>query len=118
MVFMQEEIEKNKAHYLAELAKESRADVKKLRSEQAATLLQFKSDLTESTEHVYDKLSKDNAAQEAALSNLPEGEFGWTNLIGDFVWTDFFLGFGWALSAALGFGRVISGLGGLANRDG
>merc|ERR1711871_1561539 len=67
---MMEEYKQAAAQETAELAKESRADVKKLRSEQAATLLQFKSDLTEATEHVYDKLSKDNAAQEAALSNL------------------------------------------------
>merc|ERR1712023_337859 len=72
---MMEEYKQAAAQETAELAKESRADVKKLRSEQAATLLQFKSDLTEATEHVYDKLSKDNAAQEAALSNL-KGSLG------------------------------------------
>jgi len=72
---MMDEYKQAAAQETAELAKESRADVKKLRSEQAATLLQFKSDLTEATEHVYDKLSKDNAAQEAALSNL-KGSLG------------------------------------------
>jgi hypothetical protein len=72
---MMDEYKQAAAQETAELAKESRADVKKLRSEQAATLLQFKTDLTESTEHVYDKLSKDNAAQEAALSNL-KGSLG------------------------------------------
>merc|ERR1719502_52573 len=67
---MIEEYKQAAAQETAELAKESRADVKKLRSEQAASLLQFKQDLTEATEHVYDKLAKDNAAQEAALSGM------------------------------------------------
>merc|ERR1719502_612233 len=67
---MMEEYKQAAAQETAELAKESRADVKKLRSEQAASLLQFKQDLTEATEHVYDKLAKDNAAQEAALSGM------------------------------------------------
>merc|ERR1719353_833782 len=47
---MMEEYKQAAAQETAELAEESRADVKKLRSEQAATLLQFKSDLTEATE--------------------------------------------------------------------
>jgi len=58
------------AQETAELAKETQADLKKLRSEQAGTLLQFKQDLTASTEAVYEKLAKDNAAQEAALSGM------------------------------------------------
>jgi len=67
---MIDEYKQAAAQETAELAKESRGDVKKLRSEQAASLLQFKQDLTEATEHVYDKLSKDNAAQESALSGM------------------------------------------------
>merc|ERR1711871_1161129 len=58
------------AQETAELAKETRADLKKLRSEQAGTLLQFKQDLTASTEAVYEKLAKDNAAQQAALEGM------------------------------------------------
>merc|ERR1711871_87264 len=71
---MMEEYKQAAAQETAELAKESRADVKKLRSEQAATLLQFKSDLTEATEHVYDKLSKDNAAQDQTAASLAESK--------------------------------------------
>merc|ERR1711871_1430546 len=58
------------AQETAELAKETRADLKKLRSEQAGTLLQFKQDLSASTEAVYEKLAKDNAAQQAALEGM------------------------------------------------
>merc|ERR1711988_1797424 len=49
---------------------EAQADLKKLRSQQAGTLLQFKQDLTSATESVYEKLAKDNKAQQAALSGL------------------------------------------------
>merc|ERR1712023_470218 len=58
------------AQEVEELAKEAQADLKKLRSQQAGTLLQFKQDLTSATESVYEKLAKDNKAQQAALSGL------------------------------------------------
>merc|ERR1712054_175021 len=58
------------AQEVEELAKEAQADLKKLRSQQAGTLLQFKQDLTSATESVYEKLAKDNKAQKAALSGL------------------------------------------------
>merc|ERR1711871_1834204 len=58
------------AQEVEELAKEAEADLKKLRSQQAGTLLQFKQDLTSATESVYEKLAKDNKAQQAALSGL------------------------------------------------
>merc|ERR1719353_1959266 len=58
------------AQEVQELAKEAEADLKKLRSQQAGTLLQFKQDLTGATESVYEKLAKDNKAQQAALSGL------------------------------------------------
>merc|ERR1712054_284238 len=49
---------------------EAQADLKKLRSQQAGTLLQFKQDLTSATESVYEKLAKDKKEQQAALSGL------------------------------------------------
>merc|ERR1711998_624059 len=52
------------------VAKEAQADLKKLRSQQAGTLLQFRQDLTGATESVYEKLAKDDKAQQAALSGL------------------------------------------------
>merc|ERR1711968_433506 len=58
------------AQEVEELAKEAQADLKKLRSQQAGNLLQFKQDLTAATESVYEKLAKDNKAQQAALSGL------------------------------------------------
>jgi len=58
------------AQEVQELAQEAEADLKKLRSQQAGTLLQFKQDLTGATESVYEKLAKDNKAQQAALSGL------------------------------------------------
>merc|ERR1719353_2663547 len=58
------------AQEVQELAKEAEADLKKLRSQQSSNLLQFKRDLTGATESVYEKLAKDNKAQQAALSGL------------------------------------------------
>merc|ERR1719440_71302 len=58
------------AQEVQELAKEAEADLKKLRSQQASNLLQFKQDLTGATESVYEKLAKDDKAQQAALSGL------------------------------------------------
>merc|ERR1711998_1271 len=58
------------AQEVQELAKEAEADLKKLRSQQAGTLLQFKQDLTGATESVYEKLAKDDKAQQAAMSGL------------------------------------------------
>merc|ERR1711998_42097 len=58
------------AEEVANLAKESTAAIKAARSKQAAYLLGFKKDLTAATESVYNKLSKDSAAQQEALSEL------------------------------------------------
>merc|ERR1712159_832805 len=52
------------------LAKEANAAIKKARSQQAAYLRGFKQDLTSATEGLYDKLAKDSAAQQEALSEL------------------------------------------------
>merc|ERR1712159_196138 len=58
------------AEEVANLAKESNAAIDKARSQAAAYLRGFKKDLTSATESVYDKLSKDSAAQQEALSDL------------------------------------------------
>jgi len=58
------------AEEVANLAKEANAAIIKARSEAAAYLRGFKKDLTESTEKVYEKLSKQSAAQQEALSEL------------------------------------------------
>merc|ERR1711998_706708 len=58
------------AEEVANLAKEANAEIKKARSKQAAYLLGFKKDLTESTEGLYGKLAKDSATQQEALSEL------------------------------------------------
>merc|ERR1712159_360765 len=58
------------AEEVANLAKESNAAIDKARSQAAAYLRGFKKDLTSATESVYDKLSKDSAAQQEALSAL------------------------------------------------
>merc|ERR1711998_819727 len=55
---------------VANLAKESTAALKAARSQSAAYLRGFKKDLTDATEGVYDKLSKDSAQQQEALSEL------------------------------------------------
>merc|ERR1712159_421894 len=52
------------------LAKEANAAIKKARSQQAAYPRGFKQDLTSATEGLYDKLAKDSAAQQEALSEL------------------------------------------------
>merc|ERR1712159_629899 len=58
------------AEEVANLAKEANAAIKKARSQQAAYLRGFKQDLTSATEGLYDKLAKDSAAQQEALSDL------------------------------------------------
>merc|ERR1719408_185767 len=58
------------AEEVANLAKEANAAIAEARSKAAAYLRGFKKDLTEATEGVYDKLSKDSAQQQEALSEL------------------------------------------------
>merc|ERR1711881_544774 len=58
------------AEEVRNLAKEANAAIKSARSEQAASLLGFKKDLTSATEGLYNKLSKDSEAQQEALSEL------------------------------------------------
>merc|ERR1719313_2807346 len=58
------------AEEVRNLAKEANAAIKKARSQQAAYLRGFKQDLTSATEGLYDKLAKDSAAQQEALSDL------------------------------------------------
>merc|ERR1712159_238449 len=58
------------AEEVANLAKEANAEIKKARGQQAAYLLGFKKDLTEATEGLYNKLAKDSADQQQALSEL------------------------------------------------
>merc|ERR1719359_1781527 len=58
------------AEEVANLAKEANAAIGKARSKAAAYLRGFKKDLTSATEGLYDKLSKDSATQQAALSEL------------------------------------------------
>lgn len=58
------------AEEVRNLAKEANAAIAKARSKQAAYLKGFKKDLTSSTVSLYDKLSKDSAQQQEALSEL------------------------------------------------
>merc|ERR1711871_1155801 len=58
------------AEEVANLAKEAYASIKATRSKQHAYLKGFKKDLTESTEKLYNKLAKDSAAQQEALSDM------------------------------------------------
>merc|ERR1712159_369510 len=58
------------AEEVANLAKGANAAIKAARSQAAAYLRGFKKDLTSATESVYDKLAKDSAAQQEALSAL------------------------------------------------
>merc|ERR1719238_1262694 len=58
------------AEEVRNLAKEANAAIKSARSEQAAYLRGFKKDLTQSTERLYNKLSKDSQEQQEALSEL------------------------------------------------
>merc|ERR1719265_2558576 len=58
------------AEETAELAKKSRADIKKLRSEQAATLLDFKTELTSATKTLHKTLADNGEAQATALAGM------------------------------------------------
>merc|ERR1711871_1222125 len=58
------------AEETAELAKASRKDIKKLRSEQAATLLEFKTELTSATNTLHKTLADNGEAQQAALAGM------------------------------------------------
>merc|ERR1711871_480032 len=58
------------AEETAELAKKSRKDVKKLRSEQAATLLDFKTELTAATKTLHKTLADNGEAQATALAGM------------------------------------------------
>merc|ERR1711871_1846036 len=58
------------AEETAELAKASRKDIKKLRSEQAATLLEFKTELTSATKTLHKTLADNGEAQQAALAGM------------------------------------------------
>merc|ERR1711881_622453 len=58
------------AEEVRNLAKEANGAIKKARSKQAAYLRGFKKDLTQSTERLYNKLSKDSQEQQEALSAL------------------------------------------------
>merc|ERR1719163_2271487 len=58
------------AEEVRNLAKEANGAIKKARSAQAAYLRGFKKDLTQSTERLYNKLSKDSQEQQEALSAL------------------------------------------------
>jgi len=58
------------AEEVANLAKEANGAIAEARSKAAAYLRGFKKDLTDATEGVYDKLSKDSAQQQEALSEL------------------------------------------------
>merc|ERR1711966_289059 len=52
------------------LSEDAHADIKKLRSKQAADVLTFKKDLTSSTEKLYKKLSDDELAQNFANAEM------------------------------------------------
>jgi len=58
------------AEEVANLANEANDQIAKARGEAAAYLKGFKKDLTSATESVYNKLSKDSAAQQEALSEM------------------------------------------------
>jgi hypothetical protein len=70
---IKEVMDKNKqaAHdEVVALSKAAHADLKKARGEQAAHLLEFKKDLTHSTEKLYEKMAKDETAQNLAINTM------------------------------------------------
>merc|ERR1719331_2866822 len=70
---IKEVMDKNKqaAHdEVQALSKAAHADLKKARGEQAAHLLEFKKDLTHSTEKLYEKMAKDETAQNLAINTM------------------------------------------------
>lgn len=70
---IKESMNKNKKRAAAEtkaLANRADADIRKARSQQAHALRAFKKDLTGATGKLYEKMSADSAAQQAAMTGL------------------------------------------------